>query len=86
MLRDHFLQSCNLPDFFDLSMLHTEPGLKDAMLLALMDNFRAFQREFDVFARDVACAAVASMANEPINELYYQSFPCIRIIRPGDFR
>ncbi|EJK48155.1 hypothetical protein THAOC_33076 [Thalassiosira oceanica] len=87
MLRDRFLHSCNLPENFDLAMLHTsdEPGLKDTMLLALMDNFRAFQREFDVFAREVACVKVASMADEPVNELYYQSFPCVRIIRPGDF-
>jgi len=88
MLRDHFLKSCKLPEAFDLAMLHTsdEPGLKDAMLIALMDNFRAFQREFDVFAREVACATVASMADGPVDELYYQSFPCVRIIRPGDFR
>ena len=85
-LREHFLQSCNLPIDFDLSALHknAEPT-KDEMLFTFASNYCHFQAVYDDFVRSVCCPFVASLSDEPMNEVYYQSFPCVRVVRPGDF-
>merc|ERR1719401_395270 len=55
------------------------------MLFKFASNFRVFQEAFDEFVRCVCCPHVASMSNEPVDELFYQCFPCVRVIRPVEF-
>ncbi|KAL9188543.1 hypothetical protein ACHAXT_006921 [Thalassiosira profunda] len=85
-LREKFLESCGLASDFDLSRLHeqSEPNFKDEMLFAFAKDHR-FHQVYDEFVRTVCCPFVASMSDEPVDELYYQSFPCVRVVRPGDF-
>jgi hypothetical protein len=71
----------------DLSQIHLQTDCKDAMLANLCSpsNSIVFQEEFDCFVR--TCIAPTIIATDPgkIKGIYYQSFPCIRIIRPKDF-
>jgi len=86
-LRESFLESACLPSDFDLSRLHenTNQNLKDELLFAFASNYRQFQTVYDDFVRRVCIPFVASMSETPIEEVYYQSFPCVRIIRPTEF-
>eukprot|EP00584_Thalassiosira_punctigera_P007179 CAMPEP_0172536504 /NCGR_PEP_ID=MMETSP1067-20121228/8260_1 /TAXON_ID=265564 ORGANISM="Thalassiosira punctigera, Strain Tpunct2005C2" /NCGR_SAMPLE_ID=MMETSP1067 /ASSEMBLY_ACC=CAM_ASM_000444 /LENGTH=865 /DNA_ID=CAMNT_0013321593 /DNA_START=47 /DNA_END=2641 /DNA_ORIENTATION=- len=87
-LREKFLQSCSLPTEFNLSQLHkykNPENFKDEMLLSFAKDRICFQEVYDEFVRSVCCPFVASLSNEPIDEVYYQSFPCVRVVRPGDF-
>ena len=87
LLRVKFLQSCSLSPEFDLSRLHecTEPNFKDNMLFSFARERHHFQQVYDEFVRSVCCHNVASLSDESIDEVYYQSFPCLRVVRPGDF-
>ncbi|KAL7538270.1 hypothetical protein ACHAXR_009528 [Thalassiosira sp. AJA248-18] len=86
-LREKFLQSCRLSSDFDLSQLHkcTEPNFKDEMLFSFARDRHHFQEAYDEFVRSVCCPYVASLSDQPLDEIYYQSFPCVRVVRPGDF-
>lgn len=86
-LREKFLQSCGLPFDFDLSKLHecTKPNFKDDVLYEFAREYRQFQAVFDEFVQSVCCPFVASLGGDFDGEVYYQSFPCIRVVRPGDF-
>ena len=90
-MRENFLQSCSLSCDFDLSRLHesTNPNFKDEMQLAFSQGCHDFQKVYDDFVRLVCCPFVASLSSsttaEPIKEVYYQTFPCVRVVRPGDF-
>lgn len=87
-LRETFLQSCGLSSGFELSRLHecpNPPNFKDEMLFALAKDRHHFQIAYDDFVRSVCCPYLASHSDEPIDEIYYQSFPVIRVVRPGDF-
>ena len=55
------------------------------MLFSFARDRHRFQQAYDEFVRSVCCPFVASMSNDPLDELYYQSFPCVRALRPGDF-
>jgi len=87
---ENFIQSCSLPPNFDLSQLHQtheSRESKDEILFSFARNRHRFQELYDDFVRSVCCPFVASLAgeHEPVNEIYYQSFPCVRIVRPGEF-
>ena len=86
-LRQSFLKTARLPSDFDLSRLHenTNQNLKDELLLAFASNYRQFQTVYDDFVRRVCIPFVALMSEKPMEEVYYQSFPCVRMIRPGEF-
>ncbi|KAL7541400.1 hypothetical protein ACHAWF_006925 [Thalassiosira exigua] len=87
-LREKFLQSCGLSSDFDLSTLHkhcAKANFKDEMLFAFARDRHHFLEVYDHFVRSVCCPFVASMSDEPMDEVYYQSFPCVRVVRPGDF-
>ena len=85
--REMFLQSCSLPTHFDLSQLHksNEAKFKDEILFAFARNRHQFQELYDEFVRSVCCPFAASLSDEPIHDVYYQSFPCVRIVRPDEF-
>ena len=48
-----------------------------------------FQSVFDMFVREICCPRLQELygdaTNQPLNEIYYQCFPCVRIIQPGEF-
>jgi hypothetical protein len=71
----------------DLSQIHQTSGCKDSMLanLTCPSNSKVFQLEFDEFVRSVIAPTVIATNPQQMKGVYYQSFPCIRIIRPRDF-
>lgn len=74
-----------LADDFDLTQLHTHgSGGKDAMMCALTTNFHEFQRIYDDFVLQI-CAPRLAGGDGELTEIYYQAFPCIRVVEPGDF-
>jgi hypothetical protein len=71
----------------DLAQIHQTPGCKDSMLANLINpsNLKVFQLEFDEFVRTIIAPTVIATNPQQMKGVYYQSFPCIRIIRPKDF-
>ena len=86
-LREEFLKSCGLGVDFDIQLLHESAQDKDEMLFHLASDRLHFQEEYDRFVRRVCIPYVASFAGEDATQesYYYQSFPCIRIVKPGEF-
>jgi cytidyltransferase-like protein len=81
-LRRMMKQSLGLGDDFDLSKLHSNQ--KDEALLHLTNHFTDFQNIYDEFCRTVCIPRLASKYPH-CKKWYYQSFPCLRIILPGEF-
>ncbi len=48
-------------------------------------NLDHFQEVFDQFVRTVIVKDVAATYPSCGDTIYYQSFPCIRMVRPGEF-
>mmetsp|Transcript_6444 Transcript_6444/g.12933 ORF Transcript_6444/g.12933 Transcript_6444/m.12933 type:complete len:885 (-) Transcript_6444:27-2681(-) len=92
-LREAFIKSCSLPSKIDLSQIHNHCGssIKEEMMISFRSDPSYFQAVYDHFVRSVCAPFVASMAkeygneNDPIDEIYYQSFPCVRVVQPGEF-
>lgn len=89
-LREMFIISCGLPSGFDLSLLHETEGstFKDNTLFAFARDIIHFQETYDEFVRSICAPFVAAKSEafgESIDELYYQAFPCVRVVRPGEF-
>lgn len=82
-LRQAFTSSSGLEPSADLSRIHEDPGKKLRMLHSLTKHPLGFHRAFDRFVRDV-CAPVLA-ARFPCEEIYYQAFPCVRVVEPGGF-
>lgn len=82
-LRSAFLQSTGLPFGTDLSRLHEHSGAKDAALFSLTRDFSSFQVVFDSFVRNVCAPHMASLWG--CDEIFYQAFPCVRIVQPDEF-
>lgn len=78
-----------------LSSLHTLAGAKSELLCGLLDRARraAFHECYDRFCRTVAAprlalAAAAAGVRVPRGRevrVRYQAFPCVRVLRPGEF-
>lgn len=79
-LRESFLKATHFSYGMDLSQLHRYNGAKNRMFHALTKNFSEFQQVFCAFVLDVCTQHFPNTA-----DVYFQSFPCIRIIQPGDF-
>jgi len=85
------LESGGLPDGTDLSRLHENPTAKDRLLYSLTQTPGPFREAYDAFVRGVCLPKMAraleatSTGSTPCNEIYCQAFPCVRIVRPGDF-
>jgi len=89
-LRESFLDSCGLGPDFDLQLLHETDHSKDQILFHLAKDQLHFQEEYDAFVRGVCIPYLASLPTlsgegENVEDFYYQSFPCIRIVQPGEF-
>ncbi|CAJ1937297.1 unnamed protein product [Cylindrotheca closterium] len=99
-LRSALLISLGLDPNFDLSKLHlSERGHKDKALCQLTQSYSSFQSVFDDFVRTTCVPVLASKypswhmnddddndgGVETVREIYYQSFPCLRIIQPDEF-
>ena len=93
------LTSTGFPPNTDLSMLHKEPlldgkGAKERLLYALTQNYTSFQESYDEFVRNICAPRMVAaldlewgsdLKSSRCNEIYYQAFPCLRIVQPGDF-
>lgn len=92
-LREELLDSCGFPKDTELTRLHLHPGAKDLLLRRLtvstVDGANgAFHGAFDRFVRQVCAEALARRAAEAwpgLDSIYYQAFPCLRIVQPGEF-
>jgi glycerol-3-phosphate cytidylyltransferase-like family protein len=82
-LREAFLNSAGLAPDSDLSRLHEDPDGKDVLLGTLTASPLAFQQEFDRFVTSVCAPRLAALFH--CEEVYYQAFPCIRVVQPDDF-
>ncbi len=85
------LESAGFSPLTDLSNLHKEPlvdgkSAKDRLLHALTQNYSAFQESYDTFVRKVCVPRLVKALNdENCTKVYYQAFPCLRIVQPGEF-
>jgi len=91
------LVSAGLPPGTDLSRLHEAPlvdgrSAKDRLLHALTQNPSPFQKAYDAYVRNVCvprmvgAVALETTGNDKrCDEIYYQVFPCLRIIQPDEF-
>ena len=82
-IRSAFLKSVDLPDDYDLSRIHEFSGAKDELLHKLTKKSSCFQETFDMFVRSVCAPQLASKYD--CKEIYYQAFPCLRIVQPNEF-
>ena len=100
-LRAAFLQCLGLGEHEHLEYLHAlRPQLsadagkrrdrdgKLELLSGLLDagRRRRFHEAYDAFVRRCVLPLVSRrFAGEPLTHCYYQSFPCVRVVRPGEF-
>ena len=82
-LRASFLSSAGLASNFDLSQLHSDPDAKDLVFRRIAENPKQFQATYDEFVRSVCAPRLSTLCGT--SKVYYQAFPCIRIIQPGEF-
>lgn len=86
-LRSALLKCTNFPMDTDLSQLHINPMAKDTLLQALTNNFSKFQAVYDDLVLSICAPRVVSLLSgySDDDRIYYQAFPCIRIVQPGEF-
>eukprot|EP00041_Stephanoeca_diplocostata_P027494 m.756481 g.756481 ORF g.756481 m.756481 type:complete len:296 (-) comp23184_c0_seq7:2781-3668(-) len=83
-LREAFLEAGGQPLSTDLTRLHEQPTAKDSMMQTLTETPTPFHAMFDKFVREVCAPKMASLV-ECQGDIYYQGFPCIRVVQPGEF-
>ena len=89
------LTSAGFPTNTNLSQLHKEPRVdgkvaKDRLLHALTQNHTPFQEAFDNFVRTVCIPRMVQALeggedSSPCTKVFYQAYPCLRIVQPGEF-
>ena len=92
-LREALLETCGLPPTTNLARLHTGgDGVpsKVHLLKHLTERPQKLQTVYDEFVRQVCCPRVSELwddgGQEEENSIYYyQCFPCLRMVQPGDF-
>jgi len=98
-LREAFLASLGLPDDYDLSCVHQKVGhsgavsTKDRLFynLTQQPSPTRFQQVYDDFVTSVCAPQIAesyaSCGDEEAecDEIFYQCFPCIRVVQPDEF-
>ena len=82
-LRDSFLQSTGLASDYDLTKLHMDPGAKDTALFRLTQQSSHLQEAYDDFVLNVCAPRMASILD--CDCIYYQAFPCVRMVQPDEF-
>lgn len=91
-------KSPNIPQDFELEYLHaqytpmdvgkkSQRGGKSCMLQGLLEHEHRqyFHETYDQFVLQVICPHLAKSHHANIERIYYQAFPCIRVVRPGEF-
>jgi cytidyltransferase-like protein len=84
-LRETFLLCGGLSPDFDLAMLHETNNGKNLLCHQLTQRFRDFQLVYDDFVRKVCVPRLAAGSGTVIDTVYYQAFPCVRIVQPREF-
>jgi cytidyltransferase-like protein len=84
-LRETFLFCGGLSPDFDLATLHETVNGKNMLCYQLTQRFRGFQLVYDDFVRKVCVPRLATGSGKVIDTVYYQAFPCVRIVQPGEF-
>jgi cytidyltransferase-like protein len=95
-LRESLLRTCKVSTDINLEMLHKDPMAKDNLLKSLTNAIMSssspseFQQIFDSFVRNVCAPKIAELYNKSnrekkLSKIYYQSFPCLRIVQPDEF-
>jgi hypothetical protein len=69
----------------DLSQLHKSSLSKDVLFQSLLSSHHDFQHAYDEFVRDICIPKMNELCKGKESTFYYQSFPCIRIVQPGEF-
>jgi cytidyltransferase-like protein len=69
---------------FDLSRLHEIPTAKNDLFQSLIKSHSDFQEVYDDFVRRV-CIPKIQESCQGEERFMYQTFPCIRIVQPGEF-
>ena len=89
LIRENFLKACELDPNFDLEQFHKSSQSKDEILFNFAENRSYFQEDYDNFVREVCVPFLSSIPDDDgaqhLDEFYYQSFPCVRVIQPGEF-
>lgn len=86
LLREAFLASCGAPESTDLTTLHDSSNTMNKLdlLKHLTEHPQRLQTVYDEFVRGVCCPRLAELWDCQ-GEIYYQAFPCIRMVQPGEF-
>jgi cytidyltransferase-like protein len=82
-LRNSFLQSTGMASDYDLTRLHMDPGAKDAALFRLTQQPSCLQQAYDDFVLNVCAPRMTSILD--CDYIYYQAFPCVRMVQPDEF-
>jgi choline-phosphate cytidylyltransferase len=82
-LRKSFLQSTGLASDYDLTRLHQDPGAKDYALFRLTQQPSYLQEAYDDFVLNVCAPRMALVLD--CDCIYYQAFPCLRMVQPDEF-
>eukprot|EP00934_Nitzschia_sp_Nitz4_P007742 Nitzschia sp. Nitz4//scaffold226_size53432//28383//30972//NITZ4_006701-RA/size53432-augustus-gene-0.62-mRNA-1//-1//CDS//3329542751//7732//frame0 len=85
-LKTELLQDFQLPKDYDLSQIHLDPDQKEKALQTLTSQPMpsSFLQTYDTFVRTV-CAPHLAALYDGCDEIYYQAFPCLRMVQPHDF-
>jgi hypothetical protein len=70
----------------DLSRLHESgPGAKHRLFRRLTLNPEGFRQAYDAFVLEVCAPRFAKRHGRAPTEIWFQAFPCVRVVQPGDF-
>ena len=84
-LRQKLLQGVESNCGIELSQLHKSSTSKDDLFQSLVGAHDDFQQAYDEFVRAICIPKIAIACLDKEDTFYYQSFPCIRIVQPGEF-
>ncbi|KAL3923413.1 MAG: hypothetical protein SGILL_001668 [Bacillariaceae sp.] len=86
-LLNALFESTSQPDGADLSRIHesSDPNAKDRLLCSLTQAPIPFQDAYDNFVRTVCAPRFAALMGDSCDAIFYQAFPCLRIVQPDEF-
>ncbi|CAB9524718.1 expressed unknown protein [Seminavis robusta] len=88
-LREAFQTAIGLSPELELTSIHRQPPGKLHLLQYLTRHYAPFQEVYDEFVRRVCCPHLAALYDQNnttnLDVIYYQCFPCVRMITPGEF-
>lgn len=82
-LRAALVECGGMCDGTDLSRLHETIEAKENFLYSITKQSFHFQQVFDEFVRCICAPQLALIFD--CDEIYYQAFPCLRVVQPGEF-